>query len=249
MSDDSPWPRQGSYIPFPKPIPAVTTDPTGSPDFELCLHIDWQPAVIGALKALTRPESWSGSQADIDAAVHGAYQLLASIVEPCNCGAPGLPFACPGDAGPVSSPYGAWACPTWGTYVFGNGWQDTMAGYGGYNWEGVELFIDLIVPVNLRHVTVLFDYVAGHAEVPSDYQGEVIDQTHGTHLVGPLRFSDMSTGYNQAWNWAGVADGVQHLKIGLFDSQMADSLPGTGVSLIKSVRIDGYTIPPNPGPC
>jgi len=248
MADITPNDQQGAFMPFDVPLGAHRADPFASADRSLCWADDWTPYIVTALKVLTRPETWHGTENAIKDACLGGQALIAGIQDDCSpCAV--LPFACPGDAVEVDSPYGAWTCPTWGTHVFGSGWQNTMNGYGGYNWSGVEMFIDLLVPVDLRSVSVTFDYLVGHAEVPADYQGEIIDQTHSAHLFGPLRFSDMSSGSGQVWNWAGVADGVQHLKIGLFDSQMSDSLPGTGVSLITSVRITGFTVPPNPGPC
>lgn len=76
-------PGQGSYIPFPDPIDAIVTDSQLPPLNCVRFNAAWQPHVLGAIKALTRPETYRGSSVDIEAAVQGGQDILASLGELC----------------------------------------------------------------------------------------------------------------------------------------------------------------------
>jgi len=88
MSIVSSWKEDGSFIPFPRPIDAITTDPLSSQDFGVCLHADWLPAIEGALRVLCRRETWKGPAADVEAAVQGAKDILSHIGDGCTSGFP-----------------------------------------------------------------------------------------------------------------------------------------------------------------
>jgi hypothetical protein len=56
-----------------------------SPDFrQLCFNKAWEPAVLNALKLLTRPEYWLGDLADIRDTVTDAHTLMGMIKDGCS---------------------------------------------------------------------------------------------------------------------------------------------------------------------
>lgn len=78
--------QQGPFIPFEKPIPAPITDVTEAPLRSVCFNADWTPAVVGALKVLTRAETWSGTDDDVKRVSRSAHELLASDQNGCASG-------------------------------------------------------------------------------------------------------------------------------------------------------------------
>lgn len=67
---------------MPVPGPDVQADPLMS----VCFNAAWMPAVLTALKELTRPEVWIGSDADIKATIIDAHTLMGLVQD--GCGAP-----------------------------------------------------------------------------------------------------------------------------------------------------------------
>ncbi len=80
----NPMDLHGPFIPFEKPVPAPTTDATDAPLKSVCFNEEWTPAVIGALKSLTRPETWQGTLADIERVSRSAHEILASDQPGCG---------------------------------------------------------------------------------------------------------------------------------------------------------------------
>lgn len=60
-------------------MPGVPID--GAPGNVICYNGVWGPAILGALKSLARPETWEGTEAEINDAVQEATGLLAITSE------------------------------------------------------------------------------------------------------------------------------------------------------------------------
>lgn len=76
--------QQGFYTPFQKPVPTPGDESLDDPQTTLCFNVGWQPAILGALKVLTRPETWIGTKADIERTTQSAHMLLGQTGEECN---------------------------------------------------------------------------------------------------------------------------------------------------------------------
>jgi hypothetical protein len=75
----------GGFIPFdkprgPKPTPKITDDPV----MQFCVNVEWLPWVVGSLKAIGRPESWSTSYDDAVIAASEIAALLGDLSEGCG---------------------------------------------------------------------------------------------------------------------------------------------------------------------
>lgn len=91
MNTFRPRDQQGSWGPqLRTPMPAPLSGVGDSPLVHLCFNSAWLPSVLTSLKLLTRPESWQGSQADVQAAVQGAHDLMGAWEDGCSL-APTLP--------------------------------------------------------------------------------------------------------------------------------------------------------------
>lgn len=61
---------------FKSPVPVPAASVGDVPLVSISFNSDWIPAVFSALKALTRPECWVGTLADINRATSDAHSLL-----------------------------------------------------------------------------------------------------------------------------------------------------------------------------
>lgn len=61
---------------FKSPVPAPVGDILGGTQVSIAFNSEWTPAVFSALKALTRPEAWLGTLADIQRATSDAHNLF-----------------------------------------------------------------------------------------------------------------------------------------------------------------------------
>jgi len=187
MSDFPPWTYRGAFIPYFRPTPAILTDPLSAQDAGICFHTDWTPAVIGALKVLCRPETWTGSDDDIKAAMLNAQTLIAAIQDGCTSG--GFPFACPyditsTDAGAtfVNSP-GA-IPPNRGDWVSGVGFETTVSFQSStsycLSWLGA--IITFASAIAVTDVTMTYDLTKGTG-LPSGFSNG-LQLFHGGVLQG-----------------------------------------------------------------
>lgn len=78
------WRDNGAYIPFPLPVQAPGGDPNSGTLWTVCFNQNWLPFVLGALKTLTRPETWGTGDFLSDLTVQRAQQLLQLFAEGCN---------------------------------------------------------------------------------------------------------------------------------------------------------------------
>ncbi len=76
MSILKPIDGHGPYIPFNSPAPCPPNDILSTPQVSISFNETWIPAVFTALKALTRPESWVGTLADINRCTQDAHNLF-----------------------------------------------------------------------------------------------------------------------------------------------------------------------------
>lgn len=94
----SPMDQQGPFIPFEKGVPVPGTLADDEPFDRICFNSSWRPMVVGALKILCRPETWTGTEAEIKVAMGSAHDLISAYEE--GCPAPATP-----DCLPVSVQY------------------------------------------------------------------------------------------------------------------------------------------------
>jgi len=242
---DSPWPFNGSYIPFPKPMAAITTDPTSAADWGLCLHKDWQPAVLGALKALCRPESWQGSEADIKTACHMAQSIFASIAEPCGSLSPDIPFSCAYDfvasAAPwfVNLDYG-WTPATVGYYSAGVGFvagcQANLAMTQGRGW--CEIYTDFTLPVKLTQVTMAYGLQNGVWSPGGDPFVDIQCYLSGSLVARNYQFNP-TQGLYELFSLFMAPTMVDHILVRLNTASFNAGAGNCGVGAIQNVTLLG----------
>lgn len=61
---------------FKRPVPCPASDILGAPLVSVSFNEDWIPAVMSAMKALTRPEAYEGTLSDIQRCTLDAHSLL-----------------------------------------------------------------------------------------------------------------------------------------------------------------------------
>jgi hypothetical protein len=246
---NSPWRDNGAFIPFPKPIDAITDDPNASADFGICLAMAWEPAVLGALKTLTRPETWQGSDADIATACRNAYAILEAVQEPCSANVALLPFACPGDLTANSAPYGVWSLGFVGQYIATQGYGPTLAPSGSYWYYGEWINIDLNAVYDVRNVHIEFDYLKGSTVDGTFAAFNVVDVDRNVAIGPTLSFNDLpGVGYNQGFNSGAPAGPLQHISVRQYTDTNTIPAP-TGNNRIFRIDISGKFPSGGPTPC
>jgi len=176
----------GAYIPFDKavgPVPTVSID--SAPTVQLCINEDWLPFVVGALKSLTRPETWDDTYDNSVVASSEIAALISSYQEGCGAIVPSIMCASGSfkdlDYGFVPSP-GSECNATW---TPGVGWQmccdDTPQGFLFITREfGVETLI--------RSVYLLIDTTAPYLisyDIQLFHDGDFISIDHNDATAGP----------------------------------------------------------------
>lgn len=66
---------------FKQPVPCPSGDIAGGTQVSITFNESWVPAVISALKSLTRPEAWEGTLADIQRCTSDAHNLFDARVK------------------------------------------------------------------------------------------------------------------------------------------------------------------------
>lgn len=75
----------GSFIPFDKQVgPVPTSFITDEPTRQLCINQDWLPFILGAMKAVSRPETWNDSYDAITRAASEVSYLISSLSDGCG---------------------------------------------------------------------------------------------------------------------------------------------------------------------
>lgn len=213
MSALDPVVYRGSYIPFPEATPAITVNPLGSPDASLCWADAWTPAILGCLKALTRPETWSGSDLDIAEAMTWAENLIGSIADGCGSS---FAFSCVGDFTSSAVPFGVitiYGPEPLGTYVSSSGYEATCAVLGGgpYTYCGVELDVTLSSPFTPSNVQLEYDITLGSVDTPADFQSGVYDLANHHFIGTPVLFSGATPIGHVVYNSGSSPDPTDHL--------------------------------------
>lgn len=75
----------GAFIPFDiavGPVPTVSID--SAPTSQICVNNEWLPFVLGALKALTRPETWKDTYDNSVIAASEFAALVGNISDGCG---------------------------------------------------------------------------------------------------------------------------------------------------------------------
>lgn len=138
--------RHGPYIPFEKPIPTPISAADDTPLMSICFNQQWLPMVIGALKVLTRPETWVGTDAHIRSTIASAQNILAMYGNGCSP-LTRIPNWYPSltlDHGNFDSD--AWFNPDYGNYPDGTPW----ARYDLPVWPDAILNPDVTVTFKAR---------------------------------------------------------------------------------------------------
>jgi len=243
-----PWAYRGAYIPFPLPVPAITDDPLSSEDNSLCWSDAWTPAILGALKVLARPETWTGSDTDIALAMEGAQELLASIIDGCG-GAAEIPFACPGDLSASDAPWGTWTINNVGVYVVTQGYGPTLGMDGSQWYYGADVAIHFLSPINIDTVHVVYDMIKDGTTTPANDAIAVYDVTNAAFLAPPVLFSGLVDGNNQAYNAGASSAPLSDMRVFVMSGTSGSSFIPSGNMRIDSVDITGHTTPGGPSPC
>jgi len=251
MTDERPIQYRGAYIGFPNPMPTITTDPTATSDWGLCLSDDWRPAVIGALKVLCRPETWVGTEADIEASMLGGQKILQAIVD--GCSGSGVPFSCPFD---LSAGPGDWSIhldathtpDNEGVWQSGTGFKAETTVQSGTSliYRVLSVSYTYAAPIVVTSVDAFYSFVLGNIGGPG----------FGNNLALDLSGSLVAfTGFDPF----GHADEVnQHFHINLPGGAAIDRIRFQGVSNysniavgvgtveLYSVDVEGLGTPPTP---
>lgn len=73
----------GEWAAFDKPVPPPSTLFTDAPRVSLCFNKAWLPYVLGALKALVRPETWDADPATLGAMREDLYGGITAWKDEC----------------------------------------------------------------------------------------------------------------------------------------------------------------------
>jgi len=247
MSDQPPWVYRGAFIPFPVPVPVPGVDPLSTQDVGLCWADAWTPAILGALKALTRPETWVGSQADIEQAMLGAEILIGRLTDGCG-GGTDFPYLCEGMFEDSDQPYSFATISVdsgCGTYSSGQGYLYTDCGpFGVHNYRQVALIITFDNPQHLQSIDLVFDLTKGNFTVPGSFdQVYITDLTH-SNVLAAITLGDLVDGTGQSLSWTGDTTGVGAIEV-VVTSDEYDTGSASGFCNIRGVSIGGV----GPSPC
>lgn len=80
---DSAWRENGPFTPYPRPIPIPVPGSKDAPRVALCVNADWASCVRGVLKVLARPETWQGSDSEVQTALVEAMNILDNWEDDC----------------------------------------------------------------------------------------------------------------------------------------------------------------------
>jgi hypothetical protein len=241
---NTPWHEQGSYIAFPLPIDAITDDPVGSPDWGLCLTAAWQPAVLGALKVLCRPETWVGTDADIKTACHNAYRILQAVQEPCNAAPAAIPFACGGALFDNPQPFGVFAygfngnypC---GDYLGGYGYHSASCFVGGIHYNGVWIHIDLGAQYTINDMLIVYNYGQGCRDHAGSLGRACYDPEHG-YFIGPYKTQEtMVDGSGITWHAGSHAGTSRYIDVGVWSDNWDGGACPNGGATITRIDVSG----------
>lgn len=143
MSNLSPQDFPGGYLSFPRPISPVPTEAIdASPLVSFCVNEHWAEYILGAIKVLSRPETWDDTYENAVIAASEIAYMQGLITDGCGVNAPSqlcisadfanLPYG-------VVNQSGATVLSTW---VNGIGWV------GGRNLSNnnEEIHLDLRFP-------------------------------------------------------------------------------------------------------
>lgn len=248
---DSQWPVQGSYIPFPRPMAAIVTDPLSAQDWGLCLHADWQPAVLGALKALCRPESWQGSAADIATACIMAQTIMSSLTGPCSGIAGDIPFSCAYDFVSSATPWFvnldfSEIPSTIGFYSAGVGFiAGCQTNLGGTVEHGYcEIFTDFTLPIKLTQVTMAYGLQNGVFSPGGDPFVDIQCYLSGSLVARNYQFNPPQGLYELFSLFTAPVD-VDHILVRLNTASFNAGTGSCGTGAIQNVQILGN----GPSPC
>jgi hypothetical protein len=250
---NSPWQDNGSYIPFPKPIDAITDDPNASPDFGICLSAAWQAAVLGALKVLARPETYQGTDTDIAASVHNGYAILSAIQNPCGAAPVFPPFACAGDLSTTDQPYGTWSLGCVGIYISTQGYGPTLGYCPSSTYYGIFLNITFFTPLQINAIHLQFDMQCGHVQSGQGTNPScvhVVDVTNGVDLAPPRTFDECISGFDIGYNAGPTPHPTSHIIV-LMCTDVFDTDPPlpVGNCRLKAVQLSGVIPSGSSNPC
>jgi len=216
----------------------------------LCFAEDWVPYVMGALKSLTRRETYQGSEADISTSVLGGMKLIASLQRPCSASIEGVPFACPGDLSESSGPYGTWAIGCVGAYVATQGYGPSLGMCGSAWYYGADLLIDLGAAYPISRITVVYDLIKGVAAEGSCDLLFVYDNDHHAFIGSPLTYDDLVTAGGQVVRRGPSSGDVRNLRIFLASDGCEPGIfVPTGNMRITRVDIEGTFTEGTTPPC
>jgi len=246
MSDIPPWAYRGAFIPFHLPVPPPGVDPLSSGDTGLCWADEWTPAILGALKTLTRPETWTGTEAEIAAAIQGAQDLIGNLDDGCGSGS-GFPFICFADYTLSAAPFATVSvdsgCGEWADSL---GYRGSLCGpFGGHYFFGAQIDITFDSPITLTGLNMTYswaggDWVTGH----DDYVIFFADVTHGT-ILRHIDYTHAIDAEGQVLNWSGSVAGVEEISCAVYSSKRSVSTGTDGIDYIQNLSISGN----GPSPC
>jgi hypothetical protein len=240
VSDQPPWAYRGAFIPFFRPVPAITDDPLSPADVRLCFSEAWTPAVLGALKVLCRPETWTGTESDIQTAMLNAQLLLQALQDGCE--ASDLPWFCQGNVQSTASPFGTWTLGCMGQFLgAGIGYNQTVGLCGGYWYNGVDLDITLDSPIVVTDIAVHYNRFTDsiHPD-PATYQFFVVDLVHGSTFSPEIPGGSITDGIDKIIHTGPSALGPSdHFRVFLAAGANGGSWSATGTVEIDQIDFSG----------
>src|ERR1044071_8153934 len=72
------------YAPRPKPTPIPEASWNDEPLFCVRVNSAWVGHILGVLTALDQPDTWIGTDEEIDATRQQVNEIMAALMEPCE---------------------------------------------------------------------------------------------------------------------------------------------------------------------
>jgi hypothetical protein len=177
--------------------------------------------------------------AEILLAQQRAFNLI-DLFQECGAPGPGTPFACAGDLGASSAPYGTWTLGCMGTYLSGTGYAGDNGSCSGHNYLGIFLDIVFANAINIDNLHLVYDMTPGFCDDPGDVSGvHVVDVTNSADMGTPIHVCAVPSGTGLAYNAPGVGAPTSHLIVVMARDVNPPRGIGTGSVTLRQAYLSG----------